>query len=95
MKAFEVTRGEYDDRRTMGVFADQADAQRFVDHWNLTHLGDWEPAEIAGTVDFYGPGEWQPPREPAVIEGDVIDAAQWAKALPFREAAADFDPEGT
>jgi hypothetical protein len=72
----EVGHGEYADYRIAAVFADAADAQRFVDHWDLTHLDDihrgTDPMRMGGTIPFYGPGQWRPD-PPDVIDGTVVD----------------------
>jgi hypothetical protein len=81
MDVHEVGHGEYDDYRIAAVFADQADAQAFVDHWNLTHLDDIHhgssPMRLGGTIPFYGPGQWRPD-PPEVIDGAIVDR----RALP-------------
>ena len=76
MDVTEVGHGEYDDYRIDAVFGDPADAQRFVDHWNLTHIDDIrrgrDPMRLGGTIPFYGPGQWRPD-PPEVIDGTVVD----------------------
>lgn len=72
----EVGHGEYDDYRITAVFADPAEAQRFVDHWNPTHLDDIHrgssPMRLGGTIPFYRPGQWRPD-PPEVTDSTVVD----------------------